>query len=173
MKKYLLFAAIIAAAALIINFAMGGFATIEPGLVTTEKVVIYGRNYEGRYNSQALDELIAELRQVIVGSAQPGQLTIINYHQVELEKRGTVKQFVGIIWQKPMQTSAYDSLVIDPYNAAQFRIPVKPLVMPSPEKLRGLAEDMAEQMNRALAGYSVEQYLDKTLVINFPFRSAD
>jgi len=172
-KKYVLFAALIAAAALVINFVLGGFEAIEPGLVTSEKVIVYGRLYEGRYNSEALDELLAELRSTITNSGEPGQLTIINYHQAELEKRGTVKQFIGIIWQQSSAPSAYDSLVIEPYNGAQFRIPVKPLVMPSPEKLRGLAEALATDMNTSLAGYSVEQYQDKNLVINFPFSPLD
>lgn len=170
MRKYLLFALLIAVAALVINYSLGGFKPIEPGLITTQKVTVYGRIYEGRYNSEALDELISELQTQLASSNKQGQLTIINYLQPELEKRGTVKQFVGIIWQDELATMSYDSLVLEPYNAAQFRIPVRPLVMPSPEKLMGLAEDLAEEMNTTLKGYSVEQYQDKTLVINFPLK---
>jgi hypothetical protein len=169
-KKYLLFALLIAVAALVINYALGGFKPIEPGLITTQEVTVYGRYYEGRYNSEALDELISELQTQLASSHEQGQLTIINYLQPELEKRGTVKQFVGIIWQDELANRSYDSLVLEPYNAAQFRIPVRPLVMPSPEKLMGLAEDLAEEMNTTLQGYSVEQYQDKTLIINFPLK---
>ena len=174
MKKYLIIAAIIAFAAVIINYVLGGFNKIEPGLVTTEKEVVYGREYEGRYNSEALDNLISELRTILSNSSSKGQLTIINYLRPDLEQRGTVKQFVGIIWDKNKVTNSdYDSLILESYNGAQFRIPISPLVMPSPEKLKGLAETMAVDMSSSLAGYSVEQYQDRTLVINFPFKSAD
>lgn len=160
-------------AAVVINYTLGGFKEIQPGLVTTGKTVIYGKEYQGSYNSEVLDELLAELRGEIAESSSAGQLTIVNYHQDDLEKRGMVKQFVGIVWSDSQKILGYDSLVIEEYNGAQFRIPVKPLVMPSPEKLKSLAEEMAENMTASLAGYSIEQYQDKTLVINFPFKSVD
>jgi hypothetical protein len=172
-KKYILFAVIITAAALIINYVLGGFKPVDSGLITSEKMIIYGQAYEGRYNSTALDELISELRGQIENTEAEGQLIIVNYLQPELEKRGTVSQFVGIAWDAVPLGISYDSLVLEPYNGAQFRIPVKPLIMPSPEKLKGLAETMANDMNASLAGYSVEQYQDRTLIINFPFKTSD
>lgn len=173
MKKYILFAIIIALAGLIINYSLGGFKPVEPGLISVDATTIYGRWYEGRYNSETLDELLGELRAKIAESNIPGQITIVNYLQPELEKRGTVKQFVGIIWQAKPAEITYDSLILEAYNGAQFSIPVRPLVMPSPEKLKRLAESMAADTGTLLAGYSIEQYQDKTLVINFPFTEAD
>lgn len=164
-------ALIIALAAVVINYSLGGFEGVEPGLITSTKVVVYGKTYEGQYNSAALDELLDELRAAIDANEAQGRLTIINYHQPELEKRGTVKQFVGITWAGQPGSEDYDSLVVEPYNGVQFRIPVRPLVMPSPEKLRDQAAVMAAEMQTTLAGYSLEQYQDKTLVINFPFKA--
>lgn len=173
MKKSLYIAIVIALAAVVINFSLGGFDAVEQGLITSDKVVIYGQEYEGRYNSKTLDELLNKFRTTLDNNQGQGRLTIVNYHQPELEQRGTVKQFVGIIWEgRPLQNN-YDSLVVEAYNGAQFRIPVKPIVMPSPEKLRDQAVEMAIEMSTSLAGYSVEQYEDKMLIINFPFKAGN
>lgn len=169
MKKFLIIAALIAIAAIIINYSLGGFKTITPELISSNQQVIYGKAYEGSYNSELLDELMLDLRGSLAGSNNQGQLVIVNYIEPELEKRGTVKQFLGIIWADEPENNDYDSLIIGAYNGVQFTVPVQPLVMPSPEKMQGLAEDFAMNMQSTLAGFSIEQYQDKTLVINFPF----
>ena len=170
MKKFLLIAALVAFAGIIINYTLGGFKTIEPSLVSVDEAVVYGRFYEGSYKSEALSELVDELRAEQVNSNN-GILTIVNYHQEEYEKRGTIKQFVGIIWKERPASTRYDTLVIPAYNAAQFRLQVKPLVMPSPKKLNNLAEDFAITMESTLQGISIEQYKDNTLFINYPINS--
>lgn len=169
MKKFLILAAIVAIAAVIINYTLGGFEPVSPELISNDKQVVYGRAYEGSYSSETLDYLINELRQVLANYNNEGQLVIINYIEPELEKRGTVKQFVGIIWDRQPQNNDYDSLLIEAYNGVQFAVRVKPLVMPSPEKLQAMAEDFAKNMESSLAGYSIEQYHDGTLIINYPF----
>lgn len=172
MKKFLVISAVILLAAVIINYALGGFREIEPGLVSTKAITLYGFQYEGRYNSNELDNKITQLRTLLDASEQDGTLTIINYMQPEFEKRGVVKQFVGIIWEKDTTSSLVNltTLQLEPCNAIQFEVPVKPLVMPSPEKLRKLAEEMAEQMESQLAGWSMEQYRGQKLIINYPIK---
>lgn len=169
MKKFLIIASLIAVTAILINYSLGGFQAVEPGLISGENMVVYGRTYEGRYNSAALDELIDELRGELTSQENSGTLTIINYLQPELEKRGTVRQFVGIAWNQAPASTSYDSLIINAYNGVQFAIPVKPLVMPSPEKLSSLAEEFSNKMGTTLGAFSIEQYRDNTLIVNFPF----
>lgn len=172
MKKYLIFGGIIVLAGIVINYSLGGFKNIEPQLISTHNNIIYGFLYEGGHSSDSLNNQIAYYRSVLNKSNQPGTLTIINYTQLNLEKRGMVKQFIGIEWENNINHSnkPLDSLIIKPYNGFQFRIPIKPLVMPSPEKLKRLANEAAELMEGELQGHSIEQYKDRLLIINFPLK---
>ena len=159
-------------AGIVINFALGGFKTIEPALISTQGTTIYGSLYEGGHSSDLLNTLISDYRKILKESNRAGVLTIVNYVQENLEKRGMVKQFIGIEWEPSISKSmpAMDSFNISPYNGFQFRIPIKPLVMPSPEKLKRLANEAAELMDGELQGYSIEQYKEQLLIINFPLK---
>ena len=83
-----------------------------------------------------------------------------------------IRQFVGIAWENNVNNTIepLDSLIIEPYNGFQFRIPIKPLVMPSPEKLKRLSNEAAELMEKELQDYSIEQYKDHLLIINYPLK---
>lgn len=172
MRKYLIFGGIIVLAGIVINYTLGGFKQIEPQLISTHDTIIYGLLYEGGHASDSLNEQISNYRKILNESNQPGTLTIVNYIQSNLEKRGMVKQFIGIEWGNNVNhlNNPLDSLNIKSYNGFQFRIPIKPLVMPSPEKLQRLANEAAELMDGELQGYSIEQYEDRLLIINFPLK---
>jgi len=172
MKKYLTLGGIIILAGIVINYSLGGFKPIEPGLISSSEVTLYGWSYEGSYSSDSLDNQIDALRNIIKKSHQQGVLTVVNYIQPELEKRGVVKQFIGIegINDYDAIPNDLDSLVIEAYNGIQFVIPIKPLVMPSPEKLKTLALESASEMNTELTSFSIEQYRDKSLILNFPLK---
>lgn len=172
MKKFFIIAGIIVLAAVVLNYTLGGFTKVEPGLISVNASTIYGRIYEGRHNSQALDELIDSLNNELTSNNPTGHLAIVNYMQPELEKRGIVRQFVGIIYDDPEThpSGTFDSLNILAYNGIQFNVPIKPLVMPSPEKFKHLALDMAKEMEAELAGFSIEQYDNQMLIINFPLK---
>ena len=172
MKRYLIIGGIIVLAAIVINYSLGGFKQIEPRLISTQNTIIYGSLYEGGHSSDSLNNQISHYRKILHESNQPGTLTIVNYVQSDLEKRGIIKQFIGIEWVNNINSSnkPLDSLIIKPYNGFQFRIPIKPLVMPSPEKLKRQAIEAAELMEGELQDYSIEQYKDRLLIINFPLK---
>ena len=172
MKKYLVFGAIIIIAGVVINYSLGGFNPIVPGLVSSNGVTLYGWNYEGRYSSETVDKHIETLRDILNKTDQEGVLTIVNYIKPDLEKRGVVQQFIGIEWinKNSPNTNDLDSLIIQPYNGIQFNVPIKPLVMPSPEKLKTLALEAAKEMDTELLYFSIEQYKDKSLILSFPLR---
>lgn len=172
MRKYLILGALLVLAGIVINFSLGGFKKIEPELISTHTTVIYGSLYEGGHSSDSLTNLIAHFHEILTESNHSGTLTIVNYMQEKLEKRGLVKQFVGIEWEKSANNPKrpLDSLSISPYNGFQFRLPIKPLVMPSPEKLKKLAREAAQAMDAELQGYTIEQYRDRLLIINFPLK---
>jgi hypothetical protein len=171
-KKYLIIGGIIVLAGIVINYSLGGFKNVEPQLISTHNTIIYGFLYEGGHSSDSLNNQIAYYRKVLNESNQPGTLTIVNYAQLNLEKRGMVKQFIGIEWENNINRSnkPLDSLRIKSYNGFQFRIPIQPLVMPSPEKLKRMAKEAAELMAGELQGYSIEQYKDRFLIINYPLK---
>lgn len=172
MKKYLILGGILVLAGVVINYSLGGFKPIEPGLISSNGVTLYGWSYEGSYASDSLDNQIKVLRNIIDDADQQGMLTVVNYIQPSLEKRGVVKQFIGIEWLTPNYSNPgdLDSLVVEPYNGIQFVIPIKPLVMPSPEKLKILATEAALKMNTELVNLSIEQYKDGALIISYPLK---
>ena len=98
MRNYLIYGGIIALAGIVINFSLGGFKPIEPELVSTKGVTIYGALYEGGHSSDLLSNQISYYQGLLDGSDQLGTLTIINYIQPDLEKRGVIKQYIGIEW---------------------------------------------------------------------------
>jgi hypothetical protein len=171
-RNYLIYGGIIALAGIVINFSLGGFKSIEPELVSTKGVTIYGALYEGEHSSDLLSNQISYYRNLVDDSDQEGILTIINYIQPDLEKRGIIRQFIGIEWLNVgyENEGLMDSLIIEPYNGIQFRMKVTPLVMPSPEKLKQQAAEAAELMDSELLGHSIEQYMDGFLIINFPMK---
>lgn len=172
MRKYLYLGGIIVLAGIVINYSLGGFKSIEPALISTQGTIIYGSLYEGSHDSDSLNNQISYFRKLLTESRVPGTLTIVNYIQPGLEKRGMIRQFVGIEWENNIDNNnqPLDSLIIEPYNGFQFRIPIKPLVMPSPEKLKRLALEAAESMDGELQAYSIEQYKDRLLIINFALK---
>ena len=172
MRKYLVIGALIVLAGIVINYSLGGFKQIDPELISTHNTIIYGSLYEGGHSSDSLNHQVEHYRSILNESNQPGRLTIVNYTQSNLEKRGMVKQFIGIEWENehPELYRPIDSLAINAYNGFQFRIHIKPLVMPIPEKLKQLAIEAAELMDGELQGYSIEQYKDGSLIINYPLK---
>jgi hypothetical protein len=169
-RKYLILGGLILFGGIVINYSLGGFKQIEPELVSSPATTIYGLLYEGGHSSDSLENQVLRLRKILSASEQSGVLTIVNYNQSSLEKRGMIKQFIGIEWAQNGKnlSQSLDSLVIDGYNGFQFRIPIKPLVMPSPEKLKNLAEEASQSMAGKLQGFSIEQYKDGFLIINYP-----
>ncbi len=172
MKKYFVFAGIILLFGLVINYSLGGFETIKPNIISTYNTTIYGFLYEGSHASDSLANQVALLRKILDDGDIIGTLTIVNYIQPALEKRGVIRQFIGIETEHYLTHNRYslDSLKINSYNGIQFRIPIRPLVMPSPEKLKKLAKEAAISMNSELASYSIEYYKDKFLITNFPLQ---
>ena len=103
MRKYLVIGALVVLASIVINYSLGGFKQIEPELISTHSTIIYGSLYEGGHSSDSLNNLITHYQKILTESGQPGTLTIVNYIQEKLEKRGLVKQFVGIQWETKPQ----------------------------------------------------------------------
>jgi len=171
-KKYFVIGGIILLFAVVINYSLGGFKPIKGQLISTKQTTLYGHFYEGSHSSDSLVSQVNHLRRLINKHNINGTLTIVNYIQPEFEKRGMVKQFIGIestsfVLSKNL---SLDSLILKAYNGIQFKIPIKPLVMPSPEKLKKLALQAAIDMDSELAGFSIEYYADNLLITNYPLK---
>lgn len=172
MKKYFLFGGIVLLFGIVINYSLGGFKPIDGQLISTKQTSLYGHFYEGSHSSDSLVNQVDFLRKLLDENNIDGRLTIVNYIQPGLEKRGMVKQFIGIETTSFVLRKKFslDTLIIKAYNGIQFRIPIKPLVMPSPEKLKKIATQAAIDMNSELAGFSIEFYADNLLITNYPFK---
>ena len=171
MKKVLSIAIIVLIAGLVINYKLDGFSKLEATLVTSEEYILYGQYYEGRYNDDELEALIVSTRDW-VQSNKVGELAIVNYFNGEDERRGKIKQFVGVIITDDKQQAwpeDFEILEIKANETIEVKVSIRALVMPSPEKIKNIAIDFADNNNKKLQQMSIERYNDTGfLIVHFP-----
>ena len=174
MKKYLIFAALVLIVGLLINNLLGGFSPIKPQIVSVKDYTIYGAMFEGNYKSNDLNELVDKMRKQQTNFTQSSELVIINYFNEPKETIGLLHNFVGIKTAHLVSDSLVIGLekrTIPALQAIRVEVPIKPLVMPSPEKVKKIAFDYAKQQKVELQNFSIEQYTDNgMLVVEFPVK---
>lgn len=177
MKKYFILGAAIIVFGLLINYTLGGFASIEPKMVDVHDYTIYGAAFEGSYKSDQLTELVEKMRVVQKGLGGKADVVIVNYLDQNKENIGLVKNFVGIRANEALPdsiTKTFEKRIIKAKKALRAKVKIKPLVMPSPEKVKKKAFEMAEFEGVKLQNLSIEQYLDTgILVVEFPLENED
>ena len=172
MKKYFFIGAVVLLVGLAINYSLGGFKTIEPKLVEVDNYIVYGKPYEGSYNSNWLTnmgEVMRRLQQEITDSTD---LVIINYINKAKETVGNVDNFVGLSLKNDTNNGALDKLekrIIKANKAIRLTVKIQPMVMPSPEKIKELAFELAAKEGLQLQQFSIEKYsANGLLIIEFP-----
>ncbi|MCF6359129.1 MAG: hypothetical protein L3J29_00020 [Cyclobacteriaceae bacterium] len=170
MKKYFIIGAIILIAGLVINYKFGGFEKTEPQLIEVSDYAIYGASYEGSYKSNALSSLVSKMQTLQKNMADSSNVVLVNYIDEAKETLGIVSNFVGIITEgRGMED--LEKKTIKANKAIRVVVKINPLTMPSPEKIKALAFEMAEKEGLVLQKLSIEQYQeDDTLVIDFPVK---
>jgi len=171
MKKYFIIGAIVLVVGFSINYKFGGFDKVEPQLIEVDNYTIYGRSFEGSYKSDALNSLVDEMRMKQQQIDSNANVVIVNYIDEAKETLGIVSNFVGITAESDIKFKDLQKKIIKANKVVQVKVKIKPLVMPSPEKIKALAYELAEEKGLELQGLSIEQYLgDGTLVIDFPIK---
>ena len=172
MKKYLALGAVVLILGLAVNYSLGGFEDIKPQLIEVDNYTIYGNGFEGSYKSNQLSDLVDEMRSHQQKLDHESDLVIINYRNEAKETLGKVDNFVGIRLtdlSDRVHITSFEERVIQARQAIRIEIKIKPLVMPSPEKINKVAFDFAEQSGVKLQNYSVEHYAQNgLLIIEYP-----
>ena len=171
MKKVLGIAVVILVAGLVLNTMLGGFKQIDLELKKVDNYHIYGQSFSGRYDSDELAELVEEVRELVQSDEMEGDLVIVNYMNERQEKRGDVEQFVGILGQRNQpfnEIEGFEERVIITSQVIEAQIDITKLTMPSPEKVKNKADELAAEMGLNLMKLSIEQYADQKLIIRFP-----
>jgi len=172
MKKYFIAGTVILVIGLAINYGLGGFKTIEPEMVEVEDYVVYGKPYEGSYKSNWLANMVEEMRTLQEGIDDSTDLVIINYINEAKETLGDINNFVGLSLKSDSGNVALSKLekrIIKASKAIRLKVKIQPMVMPSPEKIKGLALDYAKRNGLDLQQISIEKYsTDGLLIIEFP-----
>ena len=174
MKKYLILGAVVLIVGLLINNLLGGFTAVKPQIIEVKDYTVYGAVFEGNYKSNSLNELVDDMRDHQTNLKQSSDLIIINYFNDPKETLGILHNFVGINTTQQITDSLVNSLekrIIYASQAIRIEVPIKPLVMPSPEKVKKIAFDFAKEQNLELQDFSIEQYSDNgMLVVEFPVK---
>lgn len=175
MKKYLFMGGVILVAGFLINYTLGGFATIEPEIIETDNYIIYGTDFEGSYKSSKLSNLVNEMRSHQQQLETSSDLVIVNYINEAKETIGDITNFVGLrINTKPNSTvlGAFEKRIIKASRAVRISVKIKPLVMPSPEKIKSVAIEYATSQGIQLQDLTIEQYKENgVLVVEFPIKN--
>ncbi|MCB0494863.1 MAG: hypothetical protein KDC79_01890 [Cyclobacteriaceae bacterium] len=171
MKKYFVLGAAVVILGLLINYALGGFAAMEPKLIEVNDYTIYGEPFEGSYKSTELSELVNKMREKQKQFGEAADVVIVNYFNEDKERVGYVKNFVGLQFNasEPDSIAGLQKKIIKANKALEIKIKIKPLIMPTPEKIQDKATEMAEFDSLKLKGLSIEQYKESgVLVVEFP-----
>lgn len=171
MKKLLWISAVILIGALVLNNILGGFQEVEAKLIEVDGYRIYGQAYTGKYDSDQLSDIVAHTRQLLADTTLQGNLVIVNYSDFKAEKRGVVNQFIGIqlpAGKEPGPIEGYELRIIEANQVVEAIIGIRKLVMPSPEKIKQKASEVAEENGVELMDLSIETYKDQKLVVHIP-----
>lgn len=170
MKKHFIIAAIILVAGVLLNYKFGGFKKTKPQLVNVSDYTIYGSSFEGSYKSNGLTNLVDDMRAIQSKMDATTSVVIVNYIDEAKETLGIVSNFVGIMGVlMDAKLEKLEKRNIKAKQAIRMVVKINPLVMPSPEKIKALAYEVAKNKGLELQELSIEQYReDGTLVIDFP-----
>ncbi len=171
MKKYYIIGAIVLFAGVLINYKFGGFDKVEPQLIEVNDYIIYGRNYEGSYKSNALNSLVNDMRLQQEQLNPKANVVIVNYIDEAKETLGIVSNFVGLsgVATPNEELIGLEKRVIKASKSVRVVVKIKPLAMPSPEKIKAKAFKLAKEEGLELQNLSIEQYNENgTLIIDFP-----
>ncbi len=173
MKKYFIIGAIILIVGMFLNYKFGGFEKTEPQLVEVSDYTIYGASYEGSYKSNALSSLVSKMQKLQKNMDANTNVVLVNYIDEAKETLGIVSNFVGIVAELEVGSGLekLEKKTIKAQRAIRIAVKINPLAMPSPEKIRALAFEMAAKEGLVLQNLSIEQYQnDGTLIIDFPVK---
>ena len=175
MKKYVVIGIAILCAGLLINYILGGFAQVLPQVVQVDNYVVYGAEYEGSYKSARLGNMVEEMRSYQGEIDSKTDVVIINYIDEAKETLGIVTNFVGLSLKnsaEKIEIDPQEKRIIRASKSIRIKVAVKPLVMPSPEKIKAMAFKLAQEKGYKLQNISIEQYNESgMLIIDFPIKN--
>jgi hypothetical protein len=171
-KKYFLLAAVVLIGGIAINYSLGGFTKVEPKLIEVNNYVIYGTAFEGSYKSDELTILVDNMRNHQLQIANNTDLVVVNYIDDTKETIGKISNFVGLVPDKDFnfnEPEEFEKRIIRATRAIRIEVKIKPLVMPSPEKIKNTAIEFAIANKLKLQNLSIEKYQENgVLVVEFP-----
>jgi hypothetical protein len=173
MKKLLWISAVILIGALVLNNILGGFQDVESNIVEVNGYKIYGQAFSGKYDSDQLSDIVTHSRELLADKKLHGDLVIVNYFDFKAEKRGVVNQFIGIQLSESEEyesIAGYELRTIEAKRVIESVIGVRKLVMPSPEKIKQKANELARDNGMELMDLSIETYKNNHLIIHIPIR---
>lgn len=173
MKKYIILGIVVVVFGLLINYTLGGFATVKTEKVEVNDYIIYGIAFEGSYKSNELDDLVGSMQKRQQEFNGAADVIIVNYFNEDKEKIGLVNNFVGLRFHsaEPDSITGLEKRVLKAKQALRSKVNVRPLVMPSPEKIKKKAFDLAEETGIQLQPLSIEQYKNTgVLQVEFPIK---
>ncbi len=154
-------------------YYLGGFKEREMELVEVGDYRLVGKEYIGRLDNKALEEIFFEVQEHVQEGAPAGTFTMVVLREPENEK-DTLHQFIGILLDNPAAAvpEGWKPFALDAEQAVRATIRSHNLVMPKPNAIREELEEFAREQGVALKpGITIEKYLgERNLQIEVPLQ---
>lgn len=152
-------------------FQLGGLDNVELSLNHIDESYISGKYFEGKYNDGRLEDLYFEVKDKLDKGVAEGELVVVNYRlSTDSTEQGWVKQFIGVRLKSVNDTvEGFQMFTLPGGKIIRAKVSAHNLVMPKPDKIEELVQQMAIEQKAVLGGYTVEQYMsDRELHIDTP-----
>ena len=152
-------------------YTLGGFDSVEVFVMGGKERTIIGKEYIEAYDYDGFGKKMKETRAAIDSGKLKGMLTVVFFENENIGK-DSVHYFLGASVDEISDVlrlpAGYDYKEFSTSKLFKVFLAQHPLVMPSPEEIRELAESKAIEEGEMLHPYSFELYYeDKSLSVEF------
>jgi len=137
MKKLLVVVIILVGVSVLSYALLGGFKSLEVQVQTNPETLILGIAYSGKINSDSLQNLFMEARDIVENSPEASAIAIAYYGEAN-EETGMVNNFIGVELSANKTDLTHKDWKIRRFNAQNSVtgcISANILVMPTPEDM--------------------------------------
>ena len=154
---------------------LGGLNTIEYTVENVNDYHVVGRMFEGKLDAQEIEDYFFEAKDLAIGGAIDGDLTIVHYNDTTLGKKET-KLFIGVILNQPDDStgvpSDYERIIFPAKTAVRASIYSENSVRPGAPTIEARMKEKAKAENLPLQNFTIEKYIsEEELVIDMPVKN--
>lgn len=150
-----------------IYFNLGGFEEIQTAVSKNNSYSLAGKEIRGRLTSKEEHFLFEEMKGYITHGKLKGTLAIVNYKDDTLGDYES-RRFVGVLLADEISMIPSGLTVLELVGETTFQaaLTMHPLVMPNTKKVEAQLQELADDRQLRLEGYTLEKlYEDNSVIV--------